>query len=125
MANYDLNTFQKMLEARIAELQRGMGKRDHIAVEQSADEVEEMQRASEVALAICHIDRESNDLRNARAALRRIQNGSFGICEECEEEIHPKRLRAIPWAALCIHCQESWDSTRPTVSTDLSGLNAA
>ncbi len=44
-------------------------------------------------------------------ALRRIQNGTYGICAECEQPISEKRLRAVPWAKYCIHCQEqkgSW-----------------
>ncbi|MBV8068715.1 MAG: TraR/DksA C4-type zinc finger protein [Acidobacteriaceae bacterium] len=78
-------------------------------MEQNADHVEEIQRASERALAISKLDRESSQLRNARAALRRIREGTFGICEECEEEIHPKRLAAVPWASLCLVCQEAAD----------------
>src|ERR1700761_6999261 len=97
----DFNKFRTILEARIAELERGMRRRDDIAVEQTPDAVEEVQRASERALAISNIDRESKQLKNARAALRRIHDGSFGFCEECEDEISPKRLSAIPWASLC------------------------
>ena len=105
----DFNKFRTILEARIAELERGMRRRDDIAVEQTPDAVEEVQRASERALAISNIDRESKQLKNARAALRRIHDGSFGFCEECEDEISPKRLSAIPWASLCVVCQEALD----------------
>ncbi|MBV8827909.1 MAG: TraR/DksA family transcriptional regulator [Acidobacteriaceae bacterium] len=96
-----------------------MRQRDGIAIEQSPDQLEEIQRASERDLAISNIDRGSRQLRDARAALERIRDGSFGVCQECEEEIHPKRLVAIPWASLCIHCQESLDlrEAMPTDST--------
>ncbi len=40
------------------------------------------------------------------AALERIDNGDYGDCEECGEKITETRLKAIPWAALCIECQE-------------------
>ena len=40
------------------------------------------------------------------AALERMENGDFGACEECGEKITETRLKAIPWAALCIGCQE-------------------
>jgi DnaK suppressor protein len=33
----------------------------------------------------------------------------FGLCEECEEEIAPKRLVAVPWATLCVACQSKRD----------------
>ena len=78
--------------------------------------MDEIQRASERDLAISNIDRGSKQLRDVPAALRRIRDGSFGVCEECEEEIHLKRLVAIPWASLCIHCQEALDC-RETVAT--------
>jgi DnaK suppressor protein len=48
-------------------------------------------------------------LREIRAALQRIDRGSFGICLNCEEGISAKRLAAVPWTALCIVCQEAAD----------------
>ena len=101
--------FRKILWARIAELERLTGQRDGIVIERSADLVEEIQGASERALAVSNLDRDCGQLRNVRAALARIQDGSFGTCQQCEEEIHPKRLAAVPWAAFCIHCQEAID----------------
>ena len=41
--------------------------------------------------------------------LRRIDEGSFGVCLHCEEDISPKRLAAVPWTAFCIRCQEVAD----------------
>jgi DnaK suppressor protein len=105
----ELSTFQALLEARIEELERATRERDGIAVEPSPDQVAEVQRASERALAISKVDRGSKQLRSARAALRRIHEGTFGICEQCEEAIDPKRLVAIPWASFCIQCQEEAD----------------
>jgi DnaK suppressor protein len=104
--------YRTILESRIAELQRGIQQLDYIAVEQNPDQTDESQSSSDRELAISNIDRNSKELRNARAALRRIREGSFGVCQECEEEIHPKRLAAIPWASLCIHCQEALDRHR-------------
>ena len=106
------HAFRAILESRIAELQCGIQQLDHIAVEQSPDQVEESQSSSDRELAVSNIDRNSKELRNARAALRRIREGTFGVCEECEEDIHPKRLAAIPWAPLCIVCQEALERRR-------------
>ncbi len=39
-------------------------------------------------------------------ALKRIEEGSFGLCEECEEPIAEKRLQAIPCCTTCISCAE-------------------
>jgi DnaK suppressor protein len=45
-------------------------------------------------------------LREIQDALRRIQQGSYGICHRCEEPISGKRLDAVPWAKFCVPCQE-------------------
>ena len=109
MTKHELNGFQAILTARVAELERLTRRRDGITVERSADLLDEVQRASERTLAVCNLDRGFNQLRNARAALERIHEGSFGMCQQCEQDIHPKRLAAVPWAPFCIRCQEAAD----------------
>ena len=109
MTETELNGFRALLTSRVAELERFTRNREGIAVERSADQLDEIQAASERALAVCNLDRESNHLREARVALRRIEDGSFGVCQECDEDIHPKRLTAVPWATFCIRCQEAAD----------------
>jgi DnaK suppressor protein len=109
MTKSELPRFRGILTAKVAELERFTRQRDGIAVERSADQLEEIQAASQRALAVCNLDREFNQLRDARAALRRIEDGSFGTCQECDEDIHPKRLAAVPWAIFCIRCQEAVD----------------
>lgn len=109
MTMNDLQGFRKALTAKVAELERTTRQRDGITIERSADLLEEIQGASERAVAVGNLDRDCSQLRNARAALGRIQDGSFGICQRCDENIHPKRLAAVPWAAFCIHCQEAID----------------
>lgn len=42
-------------------------------------------------------------------ALRRIQQGSYGECLICHEEIQQKRLEAVPWARHCVLCQEKFE----------------
>lgn len=44
-------------------------------------------------------------------ALERLEHDEYGECEECAEEISERRLQAIPWAALCIECQEKKEAT--------------
>jgi DnaK suppressor protein len=105
----EFNRIQILLEARATELERGIHQREAIAIEQSPDQLDEIQTASDRDLAVSKIDRQSKELRNVRAALRRIRDGRFGVCEQCDEDIAPKRLAAIPWASLCIVCQEAED----------------
>jgi len=50
--------------------------------------------------------RERHFLDKIDRALAKIENGEFGTCEECGEEITPKRLEARPETPLCIKCKE-------------------
>ena len=50
-------------------------------------------------------DRERRLLNKIRDAIERIDNGEFGICEECGEEISEGRLKARPVTTLCINCK--------------------
>ena len=128
MTKSELNKYRNVLEAKLAELVQLVRNRDGIAIEKSPDALDEVQHAAERELAIRNLDRESNLLRNVRAALRRIEEGSFGVCLHCEEDISPKRLAAVPWTAFCIQCQEIADrSSQGTNAEDLDELlvNAA
>jgi DnaK suppressor protein len=60
-----------------------------------------------------------------RAALFRINDGSSGVCLRCEEDIKPKRLDAVPWAGLCIHCQEAADRNEFAAAESIDDLLAA
>src|SRR5437870_8168274 len=45
-------------------------------------------------------------LQLVEEALERIRKGTYGICENCGEELQQKRLEAVPWASHCTSCQE-------------------
>jgi DnaK suppressor protein len=109
MSKNELAKYRTALEAKKAEIAASLRNRDDIAIEKTADAIDEVQLAGERELAIRNLDRESILLRNVRAALARIEDGSFGTCLHCEEEINVKRLNAVPWAPFCIRCQEAAD----------------
>jgi DnaK suppressor protein len=109
MTTKELDRFETTLSARAAELESKALRRDRIVVERSPDQLDEVQLAAERSLAVSNLDRDCSELRLARAALRRIRDGSFGACQECDEDIHLMRLTAMPWAVLCIRCQEADD----------------
>lgn len=59
------------------------------------------------------LERNAKDLlQRVEAALKSLEKGIFGICRRCGEEIDPARLKALPYADLCIACkrkeEESW-----------------
>src|SRR5579875_3081479 len=106
MTKAELNKFKSILEAKQAELAQFVRNREGIAIEKSPDALDEVQHAAERELAIRILDRESHLLRNVRAALRRIEEGTFGVCLHCEEKISRKRRAGVPGTAFWIQCQE-------------------
>ncbi len=127
MTRSEVNRFRKILEARQSELAKVLRNREGIVIEKSADALDEVQHATERELAIRNLDRDSHLLRNVRGALQRMDEGSYGTCLHCEEEISPKRLDAVPWAGYCIRCQEiaDRDSGENAESFDELLVNAA
>jgi DnaK suppressor protein len=112
MTKSELNKYKEILEAKQAELARVLRNREGIAIEKSADALDEVQHAAERELAIRNLDRESALLRLVKLALRRLNEGTFGTCMHCEENISPRRLAALPWAPYCIQCQEMADRSQ-------------
>jgi DnaK suppressor protein len=53
---------------------------------------------------------ERNLLQQVDAALVRIDGRRFGVCAACENDMNIKRLEAVPWARLCLPCQEKQES---------------
>jgi len=87
----------------------GKSSSESIRIDQMADPADVTRELADRDVAVQILDRESALVRRLRAALERIRDGSYGLCMECEDTIAPKRLKAIPWAERCIHCQEAFD----------------
>jgi DnaK suppressor protein len=109
MTTPNINIIMTALRAKEADASRTLQNRDAIIIEKSADELDEIEGAVAREIAIRNLDRESGLLREIRSALRRIDEGTFGTCLHCEEEISQRRLQAVPWAQLCLQCQEAAD----------------
>lgn len=120
MTKRELKDFTTILKVRQTELEGLIRNRESAAIETSADALDQIQHMSERELALETLALESARLRDARAALRRTVDGTFGRCVDCEGEINLRRLAAIPWAARCIACQEVADraGTPEVGSTD-------
>jgi DnaK suppressor protein len=77
------------------------------AEEQSVDDF-----VQEVDFALMQM--KSETLRKIDEAIQRLEQGRYGICVECETEIAPARLHAVPFAAACRSCQEAKESQDQT-----------
>lgn len=110
-----LNDFGRILETRRAELQNRGRSRDVLNVESTPDELDRIQQANDHDFEVGNLQRSETQLREVLAAIRRIKEGVFGLCTNCEEEIGAKRLKALPWAPRCIACQEAEDRDGETL----------
>ena len=61
-------------------------------------------------------DRDREKLMAIEDALRQIDQGEYGICDECEEEIGVGRLKVMPFTRLCVRCQEDLERTAKMTS---------
>ena len=109
MTKFEMTSLKAALEARMAAITDNGSKREDIVIQQAPDSFDAVQMNTERDLTIALLNHETLQLRNLRGALRRVEDGNYGICGQCEEEISPKRLKALPWAILCLKCQEEAD----------------
>jgi DnaK suppressor protein len=101
---------KRALLAKKRELSSRHISQEDIAIEMSAEVFDEIQRNADRALALDSLTRNWKTGTLVSEALQRLEDGSYGVCAECDEPINEKRLAAIPWAKYCIRCQEHADS---------------
>ena len=107
------NELRKMLEERRRELMtavqdkmrdvRSEGGKDRDVLDQGESSEVDIQEDIEFAL----IQMKSETLNKIDAALRRLEEGTYGDCFECGDEISQARLRALPFAVRCKDCEEA------------------
>jgi RNA polymerase-binding transcription factor len=115
------NEFLRLLEAKRNELLIGTSDRDEIAIENAAEDFDRLQQQLNREVAIRNLDRQSTLLKSVQAAIARCHDGSFGVCLRCDEPIPEKRLKALPWAAYCVPCQEKVEAQRAAGEIDDDG----
>ncbi len=109
----DLDYFKDFLTKRLEELldeanRTVSGMTDHR--DNYADPTDRATMESERNFTLRIRDRERKLIVKIKEALNRIENGTFGICEECGDDISEQRLKARPVTTLCINCKKSQES---------------
>jgi DnaK suppressor protein len=106
----DLKRFKKLLEeSRAAILEKArktMEEESNFDTDDLPDEIDQASSEYAQSMAFRLLDREKLLLMKIEKAIARIDDGSFGLCERCEEPISVKRLEARPVTTLCIRCKE-------------------
>ena len=104
----DLEYFRKLLASMLEEAQqKGDSTLEELtdSNEVFADPADRATAESDRSFTLRIRDRERRLIRKIQAALQRIEDGSYGICEDCGEEIGVPRLKARPVTKLCINCK--------------------
>jgi RNA polymerase-binding protein DksA len=96
-----LNQERRQLRARLA----GLDEETQIDIVPD-DEGAAATRSLIEDLALDSRERRTQMLNDVEDALRRLHEGSYGVCGNCENEIGERRLQALPWARLCLACAE-------------------
>lgn len=102
----------KLLKTKAELLNRAKEARNDLNFEddKGGDEADQTVRVLAEAEALSMHERLRSQLAEIENALGRIENGTYGICEETEEMIEPERLKAIPWTRLSIEGAEIRES---------------
>lgn len=58
------------------------------------------------------LENEEQEIREIDEALARIANGTFGVCESCDKPIPVARLKALPYARMCVECKQNQENGR-------------
>lgn len=103
--NMTLDTFEKFFLQKKESILNPVNSNKEIEVD-GGDEIDIVQSLVLNEMAERLSQRERNTLTKINGALQRIKDGTFGICEECEEDIGEKRLMAVPDCSTCIICAE-------------------
>jgi DnaK suppressor protein len=109
---------QAVLESKLEDLLLVSGGRQGLEIQQMADPLDQVRSSTDRDMAVETLNQQARSIHDIRAALTRIENGSYGWCERCEEQIPTKRLDALPWAQLCVNCQSAAESvSRKSLTT--------
>lgn len=72
----------------------------------SGDWIDHSSEESDIHVRLALKQTDSKLLRAIEEAILRHDQGVYGICIDCEEEIAPARLDAVPWTRVCINCKQ-------------------
>src|SRR5208337_4270863 len=96
----------KMKEETLQEISKSLKSGSDITSgEPSGDIYDQASSERDRELGLLLGDREREKLRNIDEALLKIEEGEYGICEECEEDIPLGRLKVVPFARYCVKCK--------------------
>lgn len=115
----DLKYFKDYFEKRLKDIISSSQNRAMDEVDSGGDEADIVSNNIIKNLSDQLSVRDKSSIFKINNAMRKIKEGTFGICEECEEDIGEKRLKAIPDCLLCISCAEIQELKIKTGNVDI------
>jgi DnaK suppressor protein len=108
MNKVNLKKFKKLFEAQINGVFNDKVIREEFSAnsDDRFDEIDQATTDMDQAMRMRLCNRETLYIKKVHEALKRIEDGTFGECEDCGEDIEVKRLLARPTATLCVACKE-------------------
>ncbi len=108
MKKSDLKKFKALLQEKRDATIASTGKKtywENMEDTRHGDFVDQASNDNEVHVNIKLRKTDAKLLRAIEAALSRVENGTYGTCTMCKEEITHARLKAVPWTSACIECK--------------------
>lgn len=122
----NIERFKQLLLAKERELQDEISRFANEARDSRSadveDPIDQVTSAEGKAAAFQESTLAAETLSQVRAALERIDQGTYGICIDCDRPINPARLEAVPWTPYCLDDQKKHDEAAPKDS-DLSVIS--
>lgn len=113
MRNDDLLTLKHVLEKRLEyldtmswNLHKSLQEMSSLKLNENADIISTQ---SQLRFDDSMLERNQNEMKEIRSSLAKFEEGIYGICEMCEDEIVIERLQAKPHARFCINCREIYE----------------
>ncbi|MCP4681758.1 MAG: RNA polymerase-binding protein DksA [Desulfobacterales bacterium] len=109
----DRKVVKDELTQRLNELLRGANKTVSVMTDQGQSFPDPADRAtmeSERNFELRIRDRERRLIKKIKEAIDRLEDGTYGVCEECGEDISEARLKARPVTTLCIDCKKKQEN---------------
>jgi DnaK suppressor protein len=131
MERIDIEQLRQKLESQRQEILQFPSRIEHetrsLDVDSSQDSADRCVTSSSKESLFERSSKRRTLLRLIESALRRIVDGSFGVCVACDDDIQGRRLEALPWTQFCLRCQQAIEeevgatlsarARRPTAAT--------
>ena len=108
MSSPNVKKYKDLLEKKREELLAATPVRTPAAEtgSKSGDWIDQSSQESDLHVHLALKQTDTKVLRAIEEAIHRMDQGIYGICMDCEEDIKPARLDAVPWTRVCINCKE-------------------